>query len=161
MATSVVGTFFCAPLIYFGCCTILLSTIKFYGGEKMIADLTKSQGELLEAVTELIDDPLFLSVIESKEIGSKVIDGRLYWNLGFSQGYAVIDLKAKKIYRVFETDSTKEALSDNSLCDRAIVQLVLEDIIYVVDSINQGIDELLVEEFLSSYGTNRPDSRLL
>ncbi len=116
----------------------------------MIPDLALTKNELLEAVEEMLDDPIFLLAITHPDIDSKVIDNKLYWNLGYSQGYVVIDPKNKKVYRVYEADQTKEPLTKNSLCDPATAQLVLDDIISLIDFLSEELESITTEE-ISEY----------
>ena len=114
----------------------------------MIPDLAQTKNELLEAVQEMLDDPIFLLAITHPDIDSKVLDNKLYWNLGYSQGYVVIDPKNKEVYRVYDTDKNKEPLTKNSLCDPATAQLVLDDIISLIDFLSEELDGVILEEVL-------------
>lgn len=118
----------------------------------MISDLSKSKNILLDVVAELIDDPFFIAVIKYEKIASFVQNGRLYWNLGHNQGFVVIDPSVQKVYRVFETDESKEPLTDKFICDPSTAELVLEDIQYIVEYINAVSDGSEIAEV--SFVTN-------
>lgn len=115
----------------------------------MIPNLALSRQDLLEVVEEVIDDPSFLLAITHPIFSSIVLNGKLYWNLGHSQGYVVTDPKNKKIYRVYDINKENEPLSNNSLCDPATAQMVLDNVkalVHVLDKELAGIDlkELLL-----------------
>ncbi len=113
----------------------------------MIANLSKSKQNLLDVVKVLINDPDFLEVLKLKNIESRVVTNCLFWNLGHDQGFAVIDLQYKQVFRVFDIN---EPLSADSSCGPDTAQLVLEDILLVIEYVDKVTLSLKFEKLLAS-----------
>ena len=109
----------------------------------MIPDLSKSIAKLCFFVKKALDTSSFVSNLQKADSLAK--DGRLYWNLGHSQGYAIIDPMAKKVYRVFDLE---ESLSANQLCDPATAELVLEDLLIFLEA-STDITVIILQDLLS------------
>lgn len=125
----------------------------------MIPDLSKSIIKLCFFVKRVLDINFF--IYNLKTVNSLVKDGRLYWNLGHNQGYAVVDPVAKKVYRLFEPS---EPLDDNHLCDPATAELVFEDLLIFLEA-STDITVIILQDLLSrrsNYGRHpKPFSRPL
>ena len=118
----------------------------------MIPDLSKSIAKLCFFVKKALDISSFVSNLQKADSLAK--DGRLYWNLGHNQGYAVIDPEAKKVYRIFDLE---DSLKDHYLSDPATAELILEDLLIFLEAST----DIILQELLSYDRTPKPFSRPL